>query len=67
MKIDKQFFEQLKKQIEKDFGKKCWHPNNHKIKDYCPLCEACQIWLAYETMRDLYEIDKFKEKDTIKK
>lgn len=57
MKLNKQFFDKLEKQIEKDFGKCCWKHHNHKIKNYSPLCCVCQAWLAYQTLRDLYEID----------
>ncbi len=34
---------ELKKTIEKNFGKKC--------KDYAPFCTACIIWHAYETIK----------------
>jgi len=54
MKLDKKFFNKLKKQIERDWGKKCWGVHT---KGLSPLCGVCMIWLAYEMMRDLYQID----------
>lgn len=57
MKIDKKFFNDLEKQIKKDWGKPCWTLSNHKPKDFSPLCGVCQIWLAYYSLKDLYQID----------
>jgi hypothetical protein len=57
IKINKKWFASLAKKIDKDFGKQCWGRANHKMKDYSPTCPCCQAWLAYHTLRDLYEID----------
>lgn len=34
----------LKKEIEKEFGKKC--------KDYNPFCANCILWNAFETIKE---------------
>ena len=64
MRLNKKFFDQLAKQIEKDFGKKCWkNIHSGEMKDYSPLCVVCQVWLAYASLRDLYGVDyKLKKK-----
>lgn len=49
-KIDKEFFEQLKKQIEKDFGKRC--------KDFSDGCPICDVHQAYEKLKELFCIKK---------
>lgn len=57
MRINKQFFDKLEAQINKDWGDKCWHKSKTRIKNFAPMCAVCQAWLAYETLRDLYGID----------
>jgi len=58
MKLNKQFFDKLEKQIKKDFGDKCWKDiHGHRLKNYSSACCVCQVWLAYESLRDLYGID----------
>lgn len=42
-----------KKQFVKDWGKKC--------KDFAPLCVCCIAWHAYETLCDLYDIERAKK------
>ena len=37
---------QLKKQLLKDFGKKC--------KEYCFGCAVCGVWRAYEELESAY-------------
>ena len=70
MKLNKQFFDTLEKQIEKDWGKKCWkHIHSGEMKNYSPLCGVCQVWLAYCSLRDLYGIDyrEMREQDKPRK
>ena len=44
---------QLKKTIEKDWGKKC--------KDFSCTCVICQAWLAYAIFEDLYDAVAFEK------
>jgi len=42
----KNFFKQLKKQITKDFGKRC--------KSFEPICVTCIAWHGYDCLDDAY-------------
>ncbi|MBT4191824.1 MAG: hypothetical protein HOE11_00800 [Candidatus Diapherotrites archaeon] len=44
----------LKKQIEKEYGKKC--------KDFDPFCANCIMWKAFETINEGFDYTKPKKK-----
>jgi len=66
MRINKQFFIKFAKQLEKDWGKCCWSVTNHKLKDFSIQCPVCEIWFAFNILKDLYDID-YKIKKVMKK
>lgn len=67
MRINKQFFIKPAEQLEKDWGKCCWNQHMHRLEGFSSQCPVCMIWLAYEIMKDLYDIDYTVKKSRSKK
>jgi len=58
MKLNKPFFKELKKQLKKDWGSCCWSATDHRQHNFSIQCPACEIWLAFNILEDLYDLDE---------
>ena len=50
-------YKELKKKIEKDFGKKC--------KDFYLGCCRCNAYLMLQLLKDIVELEEFDSEDRI--